>query len=187
MDPISLGLGIAGLGMSLFGGLSGASVAKQQASVSENIATQEQNINQQKQQQAQLESQRMQTENFRNTQRARAQGLNSAVNQGAQFGSGLSGGQAQATDQGLFNSLGINQNMQLSNSIYADTSTINSDKIQLASLGGQAATDQGIASLGGALTKAGPIIGAFGKNATNGTGSFGGLFGGGSPSGYGTG
>lgn len=184
MDPISLGLGIAGLGMSLFGGIKGAQVAGQQAEVSQDEARQEQNINNKKQQQMNLEASRQQTENYRNIQRARAQGVNAAVQGGAQFGSGLSGGQAQARDQGGVNSLGISQNLQFGNTIAGYTNTISGDKMQMASLGGQAATDAGIASLGGALMKAGPTIGAFGKNA----GASGGLFmGGGSPSGYGTG
>lgn len=165
MDPISLGMGIVGLGMSLYGGLSGAKVAGEQAQVSQDEAQQEQKINEQKQQQMQLQAGRSQLENFRNVQRARAQGLNSAVQQGAQVGSGLAGGQAEATDQGLYSSLGINQNLQFGNTIAGYNNAISGDKMQMAQLGGQAATDAGIASLGGAVMKAGPTIGAFGKNA----------------------
>lgn len=174
--------------MQLFGGAKGAGVAKQQAAVSSDIAGQEQAINTQKYQQMQLEANRSQLENFRNMQRARAQGLNSATQQGAQFGSGLAGGQAQATDQGLFNSLGINQNLEVGNNIFGLNSNISKDKMQLASLGGEAATDAGISSLGGSLIKAGPIVGAFGKNAMAGFGNVGNIFfGGGTPSGYGRG
>jgi hypothetical protein len=188
MDPISIGLGVVGLGMSIFGSVSGAGVAKQEAQVSSNEATQEQSINNAKQQQMQLQAQRSQLENFRNVQRARAQGLNSATNQGAQFGSGLAGGQAEATDQGAYNSLGINQSLQTGNQIAGFNQNITNDKIQMAQLGGQAATDAGIASLGGAVMKAGPIIGAFGKNAAAGFSNAGNsFFGGGSVSGYGTG
>ena len=184
MDPLTLGVMAAGLGASLFGGISGAGVSKQEAQVSANEAQQEQQINQQKQQQMNLQASRSQLENFRNVQRARAQGLNSAVNQGAQFGSGLAGGQAQATDQGMYNSLGINQNLQIGQTIAGLNNNISNDKIVMAGLGGQAATDAGIASLGGALMKAGPTIGQVGKSF--GGMSFNGLFGGGSPSGYGS-
>jgi len=164
MEPISVGLGIVGLGMQLFGGFAGAGVAKQQAQVSEEIAQDEQKINIQKQQQMQLQAQRSNLENFRNVQKAQAQSLAAATAQGAQFGSGLQGGQAQIKDQGLYNALGVNQNLQIGQNIFGINSDISAKKEQLASLGGQAATDQGIASLGGAIMKAGPIVGAFGKN-----------------------
>jgi hypothetical protein len=184
MDPITIGLEAVGLGMQIFGGLSGASNAKQQAEVSSQISADEQRVNDQKEQQMQLEASRAQTENFRKTQQARAQGLAAATSQGAQFGSGLAGGQAAATDQGLLNSRNISQNLQIGENIFGIDRDISSKKMQLASLGGEAATDQGISSLGGALIKAGPTIGSFGKNI----GASGGLFmGGGSPSGYGTG
>lgn len=180
MDPLSIGIMAVGFGAQLFGGISGAGVAKQQAAVSMDEATQEQAINAQKQQQMTLQAGRMQLENFRNVQQARAQGLTSATSQGAQFGSGLQGGQAQATDQGMYNALGINQNLAIGQNIAGLNDKISADKIQMASLGGSAATDAGIASLGGAMVQAGPTIGKMGKGI-----SFGGIFGGGSPSGYG--
>src|ERR1700749_2431436 len=144
MDPISLGLGIAGLGMSHVGGLSGAKVAGQEAQVSANEASTEQQVNNQKQLQMQLQGQSSQLENFRNVQRARAQGLNSAVQQGAQFGSGLAGGQASATNQGFQNALNLDQNFQIGQNIAGFNNKISGDKLQMAALGGQAATDAGI-------------------------------------------
>jgi hypothetical protein len=193
MDPISVGLGLAGLGMQLFGGLGQASVSKQQAGISAEVATisgqvagDEQKIEAQRQQQMQLEAGRLQLQNFRNVQQAKAQGLAAATAGGAQFGSGLAGAQAGATDQGLYNSLGISQNLAIGQNIFGINSDISQKRIQMAGLqsqsallGGQAATDQGYQSLGGALIKAGPTIGAFGKNIAGG----GGLFGGGGASG----
>lgn len=169
MDPLTLGLGIAGLGLQLFGGLGQANVSKQQAQVSGNIATQEQNINVQKQMQQTLDAQRMQLQNYRNAQRQRSLATAAAVNQGASQGSGLQGGLAGITDMANFNNRSVNQNTQISNNIFGYTSAINADKTQLAQLGGQAATDQGLASLGGSLIKAGPIIGALGKNIFGGS------------------
>lgn len=171
MDPISLAVGAVGLGMQIFGGLSSANNASQQASVSSNIASQEQSINNAKQQAMQTQARRTQMENVRNIQRARAQGTEAAVSQGAQFGSGLQGGLAQATDQGLFNMQGVNQAVQTGQQIAGYNANISSDKMQLATLGGQAATDQGISSLGGALMKSGPMIGQLGQTATKGFGS----------------
>lgn len=163
MDPVSIGLGLAGLGMQLFGGFGAASVSRQQAQVSADIAGQEEQINQQKQQQMQLEYQRSSLQNFRATQQAHARNLAAATSEGAQFGSGLAGGQAGATAEGAYNQLGLNQNYQVGMNINRLNSNISSDRIQLAQLGGQAATDQGIASLGGAIMHAGPTVGAFAK------------------------
>ena len=164
MDPISIGLGLAGLGMQLFGGFGAASVAKQTAQVSAGIAQDEQQVQAQKQQQMELEANRQQLQNFRNVQQAKARSTANATAGNAQFGSGLAGGLAGASDQGGVNALGINQNLSIGRSIFNIDSDISQKRVQLASLGGQAATDQGIASLGGAVMKAGPIIGAFGKN-----------------------
>lgn len=187
MEPFTLGLEAVGLGAQLFGGFSGASVARQTAQVSANVAQQEQGIQQQKLLQVQMEARRSTMQNFRNIQRARAESTAAAVSGGQSVGvgmqtSGYQGGEASATNQGLFNQTGINNSLQIAQNIFGYTSQINADKMQLAQLGGQAATDQGIASLGGSLLKAGPIIGAFGKNLSGFS-----LFGGGSPTGYGTG
>lgn len=177
MEPVSLALGLAGLGMQLFGGLSAASNAKQQAQVSSQIAGDEQQINVQKQQQMQLEANRKITENFRNVQKVRAQGMAAATAGGAQFGSGIAGAQAGEADQGLVNAGGVNKNLEIGENIFGVTTDINAKKMQLASLGGDAATAQGIASLGGALIKSGPMIGSFTKNiGASAPGGSGGMF-----------
>lgn len=163
MDPLTLGLMSFGAIGQIGGAILGMGTAHQTAEVSMDVAKQEQGINDQKKQQMQLQAQRSQLENFRNIQRARAQGLNAATSQGAQFGTGLIGGQDQATDQGAYNALGINQNLTIGNKIAGYNDTISQDKIQLAQLGGQAATDQGLSSLGGALMKIGPTVGQIGQ------------------------
>lgn len=185
MDPISLAVGAVGLGMQIFGGLSSASNARQQAQVSSDVASQEQGINNAKQQAMEINGRRSQMENVRNNQLARSQALENATSQGAQFGSGLQGGLAQIQDQTAFNMQGVNDALQTGRQINTFNQSISSDKQQLASLGGQAATDQGISSLGGALMKSGPVIGQLGQNVTKGFSSIGNsFFGGGSPSGY---
>src|SRR6266446_3267404 len=106
-NPVSVGLGLAGLAMQVFGGLGAADVSKQQAQlsaqvagVSGQIAGDELQIQAQKQQQMQLEANRMQLQNFRNVQQARARSLSNATSGGADFGSGLEGGLAGASDEG---------------------------------------------------------------------------------------
>ncbi len=163
-NPISIGLGLAGLAMQVFGGLGAADVSKQTAKLSAGVAEDEQQVNVQKRQQMQLEANRQQLQNFRNVQQARARSLESATNQGAQFGSGLQGGLASATSEGNVNALGISQNLEIGQNIFGIEGDISSKRVQMAQLGGKAATDQGIASLGGAVLKSGPTIGSFTKN-----------------------
>lgn len=166
MDPFTLSLMAVGAATSIFGSISGAGVAKQSANISANIAQNEQLENNQRQQQMELQASRQQLENARNTQRARAQGVNAAVSDGAQYGSGLAGAQGAAQDQGLYNSLGINQNLGIGRTLFGLSNTISADKIQLAQLGGQAATDQGITNIGGDITKSASALG----NMSKGTG-----------------
>lgn len=159
MDPISLGIQAVGFGLQLFGGSQQAEISKEISQASYDKAQREGNINDLKQQQVRLESQRMQMQNVRNIQRQRALATASATSQGAQYGSGLEGGLADVTNQGMFNMQGVNSALQTSNQIYTQNIGITQDNMKVASLQGEAASAAGMASLGGALMKAGPIIG----------------------------
>lgn len=159
-----------GLGMSIFGGMQQSGIAKQQAAVSMDEARQEQGINDAKQQAMELSGRRQQLEIIRNNQRARALAENTATNQGAQFGSGLQGGLAQINDQSDFNLVGVNSALQTGRQIDTFNQQISQDKIQQASLGGQAASAAGFASLGGAVLKAGPVVGQFSQGFGKSTG-----------------
>lgn len=160
-----------GLGMSIFGGNEQADIAKQQAQVSGDVAKQEQGINAEKQKAMEMSGRRQQLEVYRNEQRLRAQATNSAVNQGAQFGSGLQGGLAQISDQSQFNLFGINSALSTGRSIAGFNDLISQDKIKLASLGGDASAAAGLTSLGGSIMKAGPVIGQLSGNAFGGKSS----------------
>lgn len=190
MDPLTLGLGAIGLGMQLFGGISSSEEAQKQAALSQQKFGLETQVNAQRKQAMELSANRQQMENYRNIQRARAQGTNAAVTQNAQLGSGLAGGNAQASDQGYFNSLGISQNLQIGRNIFGLNDQISGVNSQISSSQSSQATDQGIASLGGALVKGSGTIsniagygGAQLKSMNIGSG----LMGGGSPTGYGIG
>lgn len=179
MDPISIALGVVGLGMQIFGGSKQVENAGAEAKVSQDEARQEQNINDLKQQQMEIDARRQQTQIIRNVQQAQALGLQRATNQNAQFGSGLAGGQGNATSQGLFNLQGVNDALSIGRGINTFNQNISSDKIQMAGLQSSDATAKGITSLGGALITAGPTIGKISQGFSPG----GGLFGGGGASG----
>lgn len=196
-DAVGLGMDAVGLGLQLWGANKQSSalkqeanianqeagVAQQQAGVSINIAQNEQYIEGQKNQQMQLEGRRSQLENFRNTQRLRAQATAAAVNQGAQFGSGLQGGLGQITNKGAENALGINQGLAIGQNIFGFNQNISGDKMQMAELGSQMATLQGkmaiaqggaqqgagLQSLGGSVMQSGKIFGSFAKDIFSGT------------------
>lgn len=189
-------IGAVGLGASLLGGLGQANDSKQmaqleeqKAGVSMNTAQLEMQQDTVRQQAMELSSRRSQLENVRNTQRARAMAIQAGVSQGAQYGSGNAGGVASTQSQGGFGLGGILQNTQAGESMFALNRSIDANKITMAQLGGQeasvqgnAATWAGVSAVGGALTNSG---GALGK--MSGGFNFNSLFGGGSPSGYGTG
>lgn len=186
MDPVSAlttATQVVGLGMSLFGGISAASDAKQAANIQSNIAGLEGGLETQRHTAMELSANRQSLEILRSNQRARSTAINNATNQNAQFGSGLQGGLAQVTDQGLFNLAGVNQNLQIGDAMFGINQQITTQKQQLAQVQGQAATDQGIASIGGALTKAGPTIGSLGGAAISQLGDSFSIFKGGSLSG----
>lgn len=187
MDPITLGISAVGLGLSLWGQSKASEDAAQVAQLERQKFGVEQQVNAQRQQQMELSARRQQLEIFRNTQRARAMGLNAAVNQGAQYGSGLAGGQASTTSQGLFNSQGVNQNLQIGRNIFGLNDKISSLNMQESTVKGKQAEDQGWASLGGSILSNAGTIGNLGKFGATSFGNLnlGNMFmGGGSPSGY---
>lgn len=183
MDPLSLGVSVVGIGLQAYGSFSAAGHAKEAAALSKGIAADEQQINEQKQQQMQLEASRMQLQQFRNIQRLRSQATAAAVNQGAQFGTGLQGGLAQIGSQGNENIRNINQNKEISTNIFNINNDISGKKMQMADVQGDMATDQAWASLGGAMVKDAGTIGQLGQNAYGGIQSGMSLFSGGSLSG----
>lgn len=189
MDPITIGLGVVGLGLQLFGGYQQSEISSQNAQISAGIARDEQGINEQKRIAMELQGKRQMMEVFRNQQRLRAQATAAAVNQGAFLGSGLQGGLAQIDAQSDTNALGINNSLETGRNIFSLTNDISSKRAQQSYLQAEAAQAQGLQSLGGALVKVGPTIGAWGKDlgasTSGGINGFGFLMGGGSPSGYG--
>lgn len=163
-NPIGAAASIIGLGASIIGTAGAAATAKEEAAVSADNARLEGQVNDQRKQAMILTSRRQQMENFRNTQKARAQGLQASVNQGANLGSGAAGGQAQATAQGTTNNVALEQNLGIGMNIFGLDANISENKIKLAQLGGLQATYQGVNSLGGSLSKAAGPLGSMFPN-----------------------
>lgn len=161
MDPITIMAGVsavAGIATSLIGGQAAAKASAQQAQISSQISGLDMQVNAQKQQQATLTYQRQQMQTIRNTQLARSMALTSATSQGAQFGSGLSGGLAQVSGQAQTDQLNLNQNYQIGQNVFGLDNQIDQLKMQMASVGGQMASDQGLMGIGQGITQASGAI-----------------------------
>lgn len=169
MEFLTAGIGLAGVGLSLFGSMAQANIAHQEAQVSGQIVQTDMDVNQQKYTQELLNTQRMQLENIRNAQKARSMALTSSVSQGAQFGSALPGAYGQISGQSNTNFLNTSENQQIGTSVFGLDQHADQLKIQLASLGGDMANAQGISAIGAGISKSASPLG-------NLFGSLGGLF-----------
>src|SRR5437660_2342874 len=157
-NPIAAAAGVAGLGMSIFGGISKMDAAQKSAAASAGIAQAEQQQEVIRQRMMEVGARRQQMEVLRNQQRARSLALNNATTQGAQQGSGLQGGYGQIAGQSGVNALGISQNLEAGEQMFGLSAQISGQKVALAQAGGQAATAQGVSGIGSTLLGAvGPI------------------------------
>lgn len=186
MDPLTLGIGAIGLGMQLFGKFGASEDAEKLAELEKKQAGVEMNINKQKKQQMELNSRRSLLEIYRNTQRLRAQAVQAGVNQGASSGSGLQGGLGQITNQGFYNALGVNQNLEIGRNIFGLNDQMSEIKMQMSDVKTSLSENQGWASLGGSILGSAGTIGNVGKSLFGGSNNLGSAFmGGGTPVGYG--
>lgn len=153
MDPLTLGIAAVSIGMQVFGGVSASEKAAQAASIQKNIAGLDENANAQRQTAMEIDARRKGLENFRQSQRLQATSLNNATGSGSQYGSGYAGGQAQVTDQGLFNAQGINQNLEIGQKLFGIDNQIDEQKKALSGVQSDMATDQSISNLGATIGK----------------------------------
>lgn len=139
---------LIGLGAAAFGGFSSSQAAQKSAAAQQQIIQLEQQVQEQHRQAMELNSRRAQMEVLRNNQRARSMALNSATNQGAQFGSGLQGGYGEIGGESGTNMLGINQNLEIGRNIFSDMQQISQQKIAMSKAKSQEATGSAIAGFG---------------------------------------
>jgi hypothetical protein len=148
-------LGAVGLGLGIFGTLSGMQAASQQSQLSIAQVGHEEQIEQLKQQQMHLQSQRQSVQNLRDVQQAQAMGKAAAANAGALFGSGLAGGQSQEAAKGGWNAENLSQNLQIGDQIFSQDYSIDALKIQQAQAASRQATSQGETAIGGDILSTG--------------------------------
>jgi hypothetical protein len=114
-------------------------------------------------------SRRQQTQNLRSQQMARSMALNTATNQGAQFGSGLQGAYGSISGQSNVNAQSISQNLQLGEKMFDLSDQETASKMYRAQDQAAAASDAAMGKLIGGL---GSSLGDLGKLGS----SIGGLF-----------
>jgi len=145
---LSAGLGIAGLGTQLAGGLMTMGAQKEEAEASRGVTQLEMQGDRQRRSAMELAAQRGSLEITRNAQRARALGTENAVAGGSQLGSGLQGGLAQIQGQASTNQLGISQNLQIGRNIFDISQDIGAARIAESNAKSKEAEGMGIMGLG---------------------------------------
>lgn len=140
-----------GLGSSIFGGMKSMEGAKEANQAQVNIINLEQQSEGQRKNAMELSAHRQSMEALRVNQRMRSMALNNATGQGAQFGSGLQGGEAQIQGQSEVNLLGINQNLEIGENLFNINAQKSQQQLLLAAANSKSATGNAISGMGKAV------------------------------------
>lgn len=150
-NPLGAAAGIAGLGLSIFGGSQKAKASAEIAGAQQQIAGYEMQQDEVRRQAMHLSARRQQIEVLRNQQRAQSLALQNATTQGGQFGSGLQGGLGQISGATQWNLSGIQSSLASGEQMFDLNRMIGGQRQRIAAAGGQAATASGISSIGSSL------------------------------------
>lgn len=159
MDPLTAAISVASIGIQIFGASKSYAGAQEANQAQQQIVGLQQQENDQRRQQMELDASRKNMEVLRNSQKARAQALNNATNQGAQFGSGLQGGYGQISGATGRNLLGIAQDKQIGENIFNMDDQISQQRIVAYQGQSQEITGNAISGLGKDLASSVPLIG----------------------------
>lgn len=156
---MSAAIGFIGQGISLVSGIMGAQAQANMVAQQAAASTRAENA---REQQMRLESHRQRRQAVREGLLARSMSLTSGVAQGAQYGSGVSAGLAQATSGAAQNVQQISSNETLGGRVFQ----ANRDYYKATAEGqAQMAMWQGISSIGGALTNSAGALARLGGQA----------------------
>lgn len=127
--------------------------AQKQAKAQKQLVAAQQQAENSRQQQMNLDATRKKREIIRQAQVARAQAVSTANAQGAGDSSALMGAEGAISGQSGVNYLGVSQNQQIGNDIFAANASAGRARSAEADAGSMMALGGGISSLGGALVK----------------------------------
>lgn len=174
MDPISVALGIAGLGLQLGGGILGAQGASAANSAAINQIQLESQAEGVRKQMLHTQIRRQQLEEVRKAQRMMALATNNAVTQGgggAFQSSGIYGGRAQISGQTNTNQQTLNLSQSFGDQMFDLNQQISAQRIAQAQANQQIQFGSGLATLGKGLTGSigavHQLTGGWGSNPTN--------------------
>ncbi len=165
MAAISTLIAVAGLAVAGAGAVMSYSSAKQQASANQQAIAAQQETERQRQLQMNLDAARRKREVLRQSAAARSQALAVTTAQGAAGagGSSLAGAYGSIAGRTGVNWLGVDQNQQIGNAIFASHQAQLGAYSRAAAAGSGMALGAGLSSLGGALVN---NAGTFGKVGT---------------------
>lgn len=152
-------LAVVGLASSAVGTVTSMIGASEQNSAQQQMIAIQQKENAQRQNLFEIEQQRKRVEDLRNAQTATSLARSRAVNQGAQFGSGLLGGLGQVQGESNYNLLGISQNTQIGENIFSLDQQLTQAKIDSANAGTTMQMGSSLTSFGGSVINSMGTIG----------------------------
>lgn len=150
---VGIGAAIAGTATSIAGASAQNDAQHQELAISQQENAQRQHL-------FEIEQQRKRVEDLRNAQQATSTARTRAVNQGAQFGSGLLGGVGQIQGESNYNILGIQQNTQIGENMFALDSQMTQAKVASANASTMQGIGSSLTSLGGSVINS---LGAIGN------------------------
>ena len=170
MPAITSILLAAGVAATAAGAVGGAVTAGKVATQNQAIAGDQMKIEEQKRMAMELDARRRELEVYRSVQRAKSIALTNATMQGANMGTGLLGGQAQARQAGAEDLTSIGQNLTIGRTMSDLNTDISQHKMTLAGLGADQSLYSGIGSVGSALLgnvdKIGKLTSGWGNTST---------------------
>jgi hypothetical protein len=159
MNPLGAGLGIAGLGLELFGGLSAASDARHIADKEMQVAQNQILEDDVRQKAMNLTGQRQMLQDVRDAQARRAGVISASVGSGSQFSSSRAGAASNVLSAAGQNIQGTSENLQFGNQMFTLDQYQDVLKMDIAKLQGKQSSDQGLAAIGSGLMGAGKLFG----------------------------
>lgn len=175
MAAVSSFLLAAGVAASAAGTFGQMSSSRKQNAIQQQMIAEEQKQEELRRRRMELDARRRSMEMVRNQQRQRAMSLAAATNQGASAGSGLLGGYGQISGQTGVNMLGVSQNLQLGQDMFASNAALSGLRMNYADAGSDLSMWKGVSSLGSTLFQAAePANRLFGGGGTRSGGGYGG-------------
>lgn len=149
---VALALAGAAIAASAAGGYMQYQSSKAQSAAQQQQIAAEQRAEQLRKRAMELDAHRRTMEMVRQQQRTRAAALAVGTAQGSSQGSGLQGAYGQIAGQSGFNMLGVSQNLQLGQQMFAANQDLSAARMSYAQAGEYGSLGRGISGIGATIT-----------------------------------